>query len=182
MATEGNDRPTEPPSGRHVRTLRITRKEAREVLDTQLATITDIDEKAMRTVRIALLLVGIALSASAFPNAVMLVNWVTISAVFSLVLSILCGIVTYGASNPAVGVSRRYLTEAREVPYTEAEWLTLVIAGYDEWIADAEQLTTSNVRTLTASQLFLGCGLVLLTTGVLLGLLGHLDPVISFEG
>lgn len=178
MTADWDTRSTAPP-GRHVQTLRVTREESRDVLDTQLEKISSIDEKALRTIRNAVLLLGIALSTGALPNGASLVNWATLGGTISITLSILSGIVTYVTSNPSVGVGSAYLTEAREVPYTEAEWLTLVIAGYSEWIADAEQLATSNVRTLTISQFFLGCGIVLLTVGTLLGLFGHLDPAVS---
>lgn len=96
MSPSRNEQST-PPNGRHVETLRVTQAEAREVLAHQLETLSDIDDKAMRTVRIALVVFGIVLSASTFPNGTAFVNWVTVGGAVSLILSILCGIGTYGA-------------------------------------------------------------------------------------
>jgi len=42
----------------------------------------------------------------------------------------------------------------------------MLLDGYREWIGKMEQLNTLNSRLLTTTQLFLGCGVLLLATGV----------------
>ena len=167
-----------PPNARHIETLRSAHSEACEVLAQQVETLSDIDDKALRTVRIALIVFGIGLSATAFPNGTAFLNWITVGGMVSLTLSVLFGIVTYGASNPPVGVGPEYLDEARTTPYTEAEWRDLLVSGYDEWITDVERQIQSNARTLLLAQLFLGCSVVLLATGVSLALGGYVEPVV----
>jgi hypothetical protein len=175
----GLDEQSPVPNGRYVETLRITQAEAREVLSQQVETLSDIDGKAMRTVRIALIVFGIVVSATTFPKGIAFLNWITVCGILSLTLSIVCGIVTYEASNPAVGIGPEYLEEARTIPYTEAEWRALLIAGYEEWVTDIERQIKSNARTLLLAQLFLGIGVVLFTIGVSLALSGYVESVVQ---
>lgn len=78
-----------------------------------------------------------------------------------------------------MGIGSQYLDEARTVPYTEAEWRALLVAGYDEWIAEVERQIKSNARTLLLAQTFLGSGVVLFTIGVSLALSGYVEPVVQ---
>lgn len=163
--------PPAPPAGRHIETLRTSQVEARSVLDQQLSTLSDIDAKAMRTVRIALLLLGIVLSATAFPDETVFVTWLTIPGLVSISVSILFGLLTYTSPDPTVGPSTDYFEDVRVEPYSEAEWRTLLLSGYIEWIGDVEELNSSNARTLILSQISLGIGVALLIGGTILAIL-----------
>ena len=171
MTPDSDERPATPPAGRHIETLRTSQIEARSVLDQQLSTLSDIDEKALRTVRIALLLLGIVLSATAFPDRAVFVIWLTIPGIVSISVSILFGLLTYTSPDPTVGPSTDFFEDVRVEPYSEAEWRTLLISGYVEWIGDVEELNSSNARTLIFSQLSLGIGVAFLTTGTILSIL-----------
>lgn len=170
-------RPT-PPAGRHVETLRDSQREARAVLDQQLATLSEVHEKAMRTVRVTVLLLGVVFSAVTFPAGTTYVNWLTLFGTVSLTLAILFGLWTYASSSPEIGPSTNHFEEAYSEGYTEAEWRTFLLVGYTKWIASAEELNSANARMLTVCQALLGLGVLLLTVGTVLVVFGHLDPVI----
>lgn len=169
------------PSGRDIEVLDISREEAQRSLDNRLDLLYDIDDKAMRTVRITLLTLGIFLSAATFPGAARFINVLTAGGAGLLVLAILFGLITYSASDPDLGMGMSYLTDAREEAYTEEEWLEVVLAGYEEWCADLETLNSGEQRWLSVTQLCLGAGVVALALGVFFAFTGHIDPIIPIN-
>ncbi|USZ66831.1 hypothetical protein NGM10_08810 [Halorussus salilacus] len=163
------DRKSEEREG-DVEVLQSGREEARIVLDHQLRFLSEIHTKALRTVRITILVFGLVLSATAFPRSEQYLNAFTVAGVGSLAMSILFGLVTYSVSNSQLGVGPNYLLDARTMSYRESEWLDLLLSGYSEWIADMERLNDSTIVALTTTQLFLGVGIVLLVVGFVNGL------------
>lgn len=168
--TEDAPEPPAPPDGTAVETLRTTRAEAQDVLARQLETLDDVDDKAMRTVRITLVVLSILVSATAFRVSRQFVNAFTVLGMASLVLAVLIGLWTYGSSSLEIGTSREYVAEVLEAPYSEKEWLAVLLAGYHEWIEDVSRLNATNARLLTLVQGFAGLGIVLISLGVLYAL------------
>lgn len=121
MAVDDDDFELTLPANRDKETLEKTCEEARTALDHQIDLLRDMDDKAMRSVRITLLTLGIFLSASAFPGSLRFFNLITISGVGSLVISILFGLITYSASEPSFGIGKSYAEEIRTTAYTEEE-------------------------------------------------------------
>lgn len=153
-----------------VEVLRSGREEARVVLDHQLQFLSEMHTKALRTVRITILVFGLVLSATAFPRSEQYLNPFTVAGIGSLASSILFGLVTYSVSNSQLGVGPNYLLDARTMSYRESEWLDLLLSGYSEWIEDMERLNDSTIVALTTTQIFLGIGVVFLVLGFISGL------------
>lgn len=175
MAGDESERRIESDEGERtsdVEVLRSGREEARIVLDHQLQMLDDMHTKAVRTVRITVLVLGLALSATAFPDATKFSNWFTLIGVGTLAVAILSGLVVYTAPDPKVGVGPLYLSELRTSGYDESEWFGALIEGYEEWIVDMEELNRSNARLLGYTQGLLGLGVVLLLAGFLVGIAG----------
>lgn len=102
-----------------VEVLRSSREEARTVLDHQIQLLSEIHAKALRTIRITVLVLGVILSSTAFPETRQFVNWLTVAGVTSLVFAILSGLVAYTASNPNFGTSPDYLFDVRTTVTTK---------------------------------------------------------------
>lgn len=155
-----------------VAVLQSGREEARIVLDHQLQMLDDMHTKAVRTIRITVLVLGLVLSATAFPEARGFRNAFTLSGVGTLSVAILSGLVVYSAPDPKVGVGPLYLSDIRTGEYGEAEWLDALIAGYEEWITDMQDLNRSNARLLGYTRGLLGLGVGLLLVGLFVGIVG----------
>lgn len=168
MLDEEMDSPS-PPEGTAVETLRSARDEARTTLDHQLSALNDLDDRAMRTVRIALVVVGLLVSATTLGTVRQFVNAITVAGVIALVFSVLVGLSTYSATDPEAGTGSDYLAETLDAPYSEKEWLSTLVAGYAEWIEDARALNETNAQLLVLAQTSLGLGVVLLAVGIALG-------------
>lgn len=155
MSDEETESPS-PPDGTAVETLRSARDEARTTLNHQLSALDDIDDRAMRTVRIALVVVGLLISATTLDGVRRFVNAVTVSGAVALVVCILTGLSTYSATDPEAGTDPDYLVETLDAPFSEKEWLSTLVAGYAEWIEDARALNETNAQLLVLAQLSLG--------------------------
>lgn len=138
------------------------------VLNRQIDTLNDIDDKAMRTVRITLVVVSVLFSAATVPEARRFLNALTAAGTACLVASILVGLLTYSSSDAETGVGPTYLVDARRGRYSEREWLVVLLAGYAEWIDDMGRLNETNARLLSLTQACTGLGVLLLAIGVAL--------------
>jgi hypothetical protein len=169
--TKSSGKPDGRTAGSDVAVLRSGRDEARVVLDHQLRLLNETQKKVMRTTRVTGLIFGLILSAATLPGARRFVNGFTVGGIGCLVVTILVGLLAYGASNPELGVGAGYLRDARSESYTESEWFDLLVSGYREWITEMERLNGSNSILLVTTQLFLGLGVVFLIIGVVVTVL-----------
>lgn len=141
-----------------VEALDIARKESRHVLDQQIALLYDIDDKAMRTVRTALLLIGILLSAAGILGREGLsgVETVTLgilgTSILCLLLVVIVGTATYSVTSVPFGVSSPYRDEVRTQGYDENEWLLEILDGYDEWTNELREENKENAFLLLVTQ------------------------------
>ncbi|GGL25966.1 hypothetical protein GCM10009037_07000 [Halarchaeum grantii] len=158
-----------------VEALRLTLEESRQVMDHQIALFDEIDDKAMRSVRTAVIVVGFVVSAFgiAGPGAI---TQLGISAlgfgvmgVLFLLVTIFAGIGTYTVSDIPYGIGPSYRDEVRR-GYSEREWIHELLEGYDEWSEYLEEEEARNRRYLDVTQfsLFTGSGMLSLSAGVLI--------------
>lgn len=145
------------------------RDEARMVLDAQREIILDIDDKAMRTVRILLLVLGLTVSVIQFTNVSFhpVIGGIAIT---SWLLSILFALITYGMSNVYLGLNRQYLNYLRiHNPREEIinmngpnvpKWESDLIFEYGGWIEENAEDIKRNSALLQWTQGFLFIGLV----------------------
>lgn len=156
---------------RCIESLRTTHDEARTVLDHQIATLNDIDDKAARTVRVTALLLGAVLSApSVLADPEPFVNVATKWGTSSLVLAVVTGTFTYSVSSPHLGPGPNDIEWMLERRFREDEWLAILLESYADWIDWTDWLNGFNAVYLALTQASLGIGLVLLTVGVFDGL------------
>ncbi|MFB6141575.1 MAG: hypothetical protein ABEJ26_14205 [Halosimplex sp.] len=162
--------------------LNVARADARRSLDQTIRTIRDIDETAMSTLRIDLVIIGLVLTAvTSVPATLRLGNLVSVFGFVSLLASALLALVTNVGSSYPTGVSADYLREFRASSWTEREWNEWMIREYESWLADASQMADGDARALFYTQLTLASGIVLLIVGILLGVTGRppVDPLVG---
>ena len=139
--------------------LAVTYDEARTVLDAQNATMSDIDSKAMRTVRFNVLLIGVLIAAARFAGSGLFHAGASSLAIGLFVLSTILGISTYNESNLYVGPSGPYL-ERLVAAQTDAERrdrsLLLSFAGT---VSENADVIDWNSWLLTATQALLALGI-----------------------
>lgn len=143
--------------------------EARDVLNHQIELLDEIDDRAVRTVRITVLLVAGALSAVSFGDLVSLSldDLYVSSSVWYLISSIALGMKTYNVSIPVLGPSpndlRRLTSDLGEgqTPHEK-----LVNKGYCNWITSMEDVNRRNARYLDLTQLALLLGVLTFALGI----------------
>lgn len=170
----------------HVESLEVVREESRHVLTEQLELLSDIDDKAMRSVRTALILVGLVVSAvqiSGGPDSVSNLGRAAFTAgatgVILLLCSILTGIYTYAVSDPPLGIGETHRRDVLDGGYSHHEWLRLQVSEYDEWTETAAEMNDRNVRTLHATLWFLVGGIVSLLAATVVSAAVPLSRVVS---
>lgn len=151
--------------------LRAARDEARESLTETISSIRRIDEAALTTLRIDLVILGLSVTAvSSFPSASAFVNVVTILGFAVVSLSTLVAVGTTIGSEYPTGVSEDYLQEFQRASWTEREWNAWLLREYSQWLSEANEMVNGDARALLYSRLLLGAGISLLIAGVTAGL------------
>lgn len=151
MATGGDTWPND--------RLETTYQEARCVIEAQNATMTDIDNKAMQTVRFNTILIGLLLAAA---NAASTAIFETVSfgiAIFALTLSVLLGLVTYNESDLFVGPSGEYIEELAGDD-TNDPWHEDLLEPFAGMISRNSDDIVWNSWLLTATQACLIIGII----------------------
>lgn len=162
--------------------LRAARAEARESLAETINAIRRIDESAMKTLRIDLVILGLSLTAaSSFRFATQLVNGLTVLGVVSVALSTIVASVTTLGSDYPTGVSDAYVEEFQQASWTEREWNELMLREYSEWLAEANEMLNAGAQVLFYTKALLGIGLLLMLSGVVFGIVSVVDPILGLE-
>jgi len=143
------------------------REEARYVIDEQLQTLRDIDQKAMATARIIGLVLGLLASAASLadqPRTVL--NWWTFSGGIALLLSLCASVVTYSVDRPSYGLGPGYF-DSKFGSFDSDEGVSDdLFDRYADWIDDnSEEISTNGTYLLIAQGLFL-FGLILIASGI----------------
>jgi hypothetical protein len=159
--------------------LRAARTEARESLAETIDAIRRIDQSAMRTLRIDLVILGLAVTAASSSQfTTRFVNGLTILGFVGVMLSAVVAVVATSGSERPTGVSEAYLNEFQQASWTEREWNEWMLQEYGRWLAEANETADGDARALLYAQLCLGVGLIALVSGVTLGVTGLLDSVV----
>ncbi|SEH41776.1 hypothetical protein SAMN05192561_101826 [Halopenitus malekzadehii] len=137
----------------------IAYTEARAVMDAQNATMTDIDDKAMRTVRLNAVLLGLLITGLQF--APDLFNTATLQVAFLfLLVSTICGIITYNESNLYVGPGGEYIEELARDDFSDPPWEVDLLKTMAGMIAENYDDVRRNSKWLTATQVSLVLGII----------------------
>lgn len=162
--------------------LRAARTEARESLEETIKSIRRIDESAMRTLRLDLVIIGLTLTvASSFQLTSRLVNGLTILGFVAVSLSALVAVVTTLGPDYPTGVSEDYLQDFQQGSWSEREWNEWMLCEYSQWLSDANQMVNGEARVLFYAKTLLGAGMVLLIVGIVLGTVGFTDLMTGFK-
>lgn len=144
-----------------IEALRITLAEYRVVLDHQIDLLNDLDDMAMWTSRTAVILLGILVSGAGIAGRLVLVSLPPGAMIsfgiggLGLVVTIFAGVGVYTVSQPRYGVTDSHHREVTEMPYTEREWLGLMLEEYDEWSDELAVLNAENARLVFLTQTLL---------------------------
>lgn len=155
------------PIGQDEDGLRAALERSQSVLEHQLEVLADLDSKAVWTVRLEVVLLGVLASvARTLPdvgtNVVMRLGGVL------LVCSIISGIVTYSTSRPDAGPGPRYLHSLASSKAQAAEWYIEILDGYEVAIGHNRTVIEHNMGHLFRTQLLFVLGVVLVAVGLLL--------------
>lgn len=147
--------PTDWPTKRH----EITYQEARAVLEAQREALTDIDDKAMRTVRTTVLLLGIFVSAVEI-GELAVTAWLAYLGGIVLMISLLLGLATYDESDPYLGPSSGYVHQLLDDDFGDSTWNEDLIATFAYWVEENGQTVRRNSRLLRWTQISLFVGVL----------------------
>lgn len=137
-------------------------EESKRVMQGQKADIDDMDDKALRTVRLnaAILAIGATgLEISGIEKVNFLLGGLSIA---FLVSSAIFGVIVYNESNILVGPKASFLGKMR-TQKSDDEWEKELIEEMEKWITDNQIRVELNGELLTICQLFLILGVL---TGV----------------
>lgn len=136
----------------------IAYDEARAVIEAQNATMTDVDDKAMRTVRVNAVLLGLLVTGLQFAPGVF--HTAALQAAFALLIgSTVCGVVTYHESGLYVGPRGEYVELLGSDDFAES-WEDHLLGTMAGMIAENYEKLESNTTWLTATQSALVLGIV----------------------
>lgn len=161
-----------------IEALRVTRAEYRTVLDHQIALLDDLDAKAMWVVRTAVFILGILVSGVGIAGRPVLSSLPPVVLAsfgvggLGLVVTLFVGVGVYTVSQPRFGRGDAHRREVTEMPYTEWEWLDLLLHDYGEWSGELDARTAENARQLFMAQTLLIGSLVILFVATMLLTLG----------
>lgn len=162
-----------------VATVRKLRDEGRRTVDHQLDTLDDIDTKAMKILRVNILLVGFILTAFTFgveefdTEAVLQFGneFVGIGISALLISSALAAFV-YTASDTEAGMKYSYIHKAIDADLTNEEFEIGAANSYANWIEFNDETIIRNAPIITLTSFLVIVGIVNLSIGVYRGLDG----------
>lgn len=145
----------------------VTYREARAVLEAQRETLSAVDTKAVRTVRITVVLIGALVSAWRIDSQLFDSVAVAIAGL-ALVVSVATGLFTYNESDLYLGPNEKYIKQLADGDFDETGWRNDLLYSFGNWIEDNEREIHVCSRLLFASQTSLLCGIAFVGLSVLL--------------
>ena len=145
----------------------VTYEEARAVLEAQRETIVDVDEKAIWTVRITVLLIGVLISVWRIEPELFDPLFATLAAIV-LVGSLAAGTFTYSESDLYLGPSKEYIHQLADGDFDGDDWERDLLYSFGEWISGNDQEIQISSQFLFVAQTALLCGIGLHGLSVLL--------------
>lgn len=106
------------------------------MLRERISLLREIDDKAMRTVRTAVVVLGLVVSANRLspsqPDLGTLAGQLGLLGSALLTTAVVVGTYTYAVSDVDFGVGSDHRREVRREAYTQREWLQFQLGEYDE--------------------------------------------------
>lgn len=145
----------------------VSYTEARAVIDAQNATMTDIDDKAMRTVRLNTVLLGLLVTGLQFASD-MFYNAALTASFGLLVGSTVFGVITYNESNLYVGPQGEYIEDLSRDDFSDPPWEEDFLSTMAGMIAENYDDIRRNSTLLTVTQGLLVLGIVAAVVAVVI--------------
>lgn len=149
--------------------LKVTYRGARSVIEEQRVAIADLDGKAMYTVRVIVVLVGLFVAAAQIGGPELFHSWLLTVGLGSLLLSLCLGVVTYSESNLYIGPNRAYIRQLVDDDVDAKTWEEDVCLRMGDWIHGNDRNVRWNGGLLALTQLSLLVGVVFLVGAVVRG-------------
>ncbi|WP_435196672.1 hypothetical protein [Natronomonas sp. EA1] len=138
-------------------------EESRRVIDRQHTKTDNIDDKAARTVRLTLIVLGLVISGATYLDGG--VNILIRVGVGFLVLAVLFGVSTYGTSNLFAGVTTRMVDDEHRID-PDVEHVRSDVLVWFEWIVQENRyLVSGNAALLAATRALFTAAIIVLTYG-----------------
>lgn len=140
--------------------LERTLDRAESVLEGQLTELTDIDDKAAKTVRIGAILFGAVVSSSQLVPGTLSTNvWMEVGGVLVLG-SMVVGIFTYSTSSPDYGPRPSYVRSNIESGEPNEDVYLELLQGYRKAITTNRRIVNDSTRYLFVTQILLAIGII----------------------
>lgn len=140
--------------------LETSYREARSVVKAQRAVISDVDTKAVSTVRVLVVLVSIGVAAARIGGSDMFHPWLLVAGLGSLLLSLGLGVATYVESNLYPGPNWAYIRQLVTADVDAETWEEDIPIRMADWIHENDRNIRWNGGLLTLTQLSLLVGVV----------------------
>lgn len=146
------------PAGWSDMRLQVGYSEARTVIDSQRDVFSDVDEKAIRTVRLNALIMGVVVGAAQLAGATIFHFPIPTGGTICLFLSLGAGLITYSESDLYLGANRAYIERLIANEFEADRWETDLLIRMGDWMAANQRVIQWNGRLLFVTQtlLFLG--------------------------
>ncbi len=146
----------------------VAYEQARTVVDAQERTLQDIDDKAVRIVRVTVVLFGVLVSAVGLLDSAAVAGPLVYAGGGCLLLSLCLGVVTFAETDLHFGPRSQYLRRLVTDDFEDPDaWEQHLVQTYATWIEDNATTVRTNAWFLLATQVALISGVVLVTIGVL---------------
>lgn len=146
--------------------LEIIYDQTTKVIEYQYQDLSDIDDKAMRTVRIELIAFGILISGFQLAQPQLNTTYLFLGGMF-LLLSLCFGILTYSESDVYYGPNKKYLKQLISNNFEDKSWDIDLLETQTEWIEQNYKDIKWNGILLFISQILLVISILLFTAAVL---------------
>lgn len=148
--------------------LETTYPEARSVIEEQRFVISDIDAKAMYTVRVVVVLAGVVVAAVQIGGPDVFHSPLLSMGLGSLLLSLCLGVMTYAESSLFLGPNRAYVRQLVEDDVDAQSWEIDLTLRMSDWMCENDRTLQRNARLLFLTQLSLLGGVAILAGAVAL--------------
>lgn len=145
----------------------IAREEARQVIEIQLQTLRDTDQKAQFTARIVAIVLGLVVSGVSFADdPSLLAGPFMVAGVASFVGSLSVAVMTYSVDRASYGIGPGYIDTTLSELETAEELEDDLLSRYADWMDDNSAELSTNAGYLLLSQLLFIAGILLFGHGV----------------
>jgi len=144
----------------------VTYQEARTVIDHQIATLSDIDDKALRTVRLTVVLVGVLATAIELDIVRGLHDEFLLFGGVMLFSSVVVGMLTYSESSLFLGPNKSYINTLAANDFDNGAWDEDLLATMGEWIEENGNIIQVNGILLSVTEGLLLIGLAAVAVAI----------------